>query len=470
MKWRIRVIVLLGCLGPLNLPAAEESDQTPDLADQVPLPDLNRPADLRNQPNEIGGRVSAGVIETDNVQRTATDPMSDTIGEVEADVAIHEQTRRIDTDVLSNLQYLTYARHTYSSEVVGNFIGTGTFAILPKEFEWVVEDNFGQQQLDPTTTVTPVNLENINYLSTGPNWLLTLSPLVHAQVALRVSNVYYQTSDLNNNRGDASVSLVRSLSATSNISANVATERVLYQDDIANPDYTTKEAYLRYDAQGLRSKLAVDLGYDDVGGLSSTGGGALVHLDATRVLSQSSHLDLSVGQDISDNSNLLRQLQNLNGLAANATNLQRANDPFVNRYARLDWQFERNRTSMNFDVARYEERHLEDSGLNQNRTQTDFALRRNLAPALTASIGATYARSEYLSAAGNYHEVIASAALAWRFGRHLDVRAEYDRFDQRADVATNQFTENRIGLTVGWQVDSTRSPVLQRNGSSFPGL
>jgi hypothetical protein len=471
MKWRLCVVVLIGCLGPLNLQAAEATDQTPDLSDQVPLSDLNRPLDLRNQPNEIGGRIAAGVIETDNVERTSVDPMSDTIGEVEADVAIHEQTRRVDADVLSNLQYLTYARHTYSSEVVGNFIGSGTFAILPKEFEWIVEDNFGQQQLDPTTTVTPVNLENINYLSTGPNWLLTLTPLVHAQVALRVSNVYYQTSDLNNNRGDASFALVRSLSATSNVSANVAAERVLYQDDIANPDYTTKEAYLRYDAQGARSKLAVDLGYDEVGGLSSTGGGALVHFDATRVLSQSSHLDLSIGQDISDNSNLLRQLQNLNGLAANATNLQRANDPFVNRYARLDWQFERNRTSMNFDVARYEERHLEDSGLNQNRTQTDFALRRNLAPALTASIGATYARSEYLSAAGNYREVIASAALAWRIGRHLDVRAEYDRFDQRADVATNQYTENRIGITVGWQVDSTRSPApLQRNGSSFPGL
>src|ERR1700722_6933882 len=143
MKWRLRVIVLIGCLGPLNLQAAEESDQAPDLAEQVPLPDLNRPIDLRNQPNEIGGRIAAGVIETDNVQRTAIDTMSDTIEELEADVAVHEQTRRLDADVLSNLQYLTYAHHTYSSEVVGNFIGSGTFAVLPKEFEWVVEDNFG---------------------------------------------------------------------------------------------------------------------------------------------------------------------------------------------------------------------------------------------------------------------------------------------------------------------------------------
>jgi hypothetical protein len=341
---------------------------------------------------------------------------------------------------------------------------------LPKEFEWVLEDNFGQQQLDPTTTVTPVNLENINYVSTGPNLLIALSPLTHAQVSVRFSNVYYQTSDLNNNRGDASVSLVRSLSATSNISLNVAAERVLYQDDVGNPDYTTQEAYLRYDAQGARTKLAVDLGYDDVKGLSSTGAGALVHLDATRVLSSDSHLDLSVGQDISDNSNLLRQLQTQNGLAVNAAYLQRANDPFINRYARLAWQFERNRTSVSFDVARYEERHLEDLGLDQNRTQTDLAVRRTLTPALTAALAATYAKGEYSDSAANYNEVIASASLDWRFGRHLDLRAEYDRFDQRSDQLANQFTENRIGLTIGWQVNSIRTAGMpDRNGATFQG-
>jgi len=471
MMWRLCVIVLIGSLGPIELYAADAGDQAPDLTEQVPLPDLNRPADLRNQPNEMGARIAAGVIETDNVERTATDTMSDTIEEVSADVAIHEQTRRLDADVLSDLQYLSYGHHTYSNEVVGNFIGSGTVVILPKEFEWVVEDNFGQQQLDPTTTITPLNLENINYFSTGPNLLIPFTSLVRAQVSVRFSNVYYQTSDLNNNRGDASVALVRSLSATSNVSLNVAAERVLYQDSTVNPDYTTEEAYLRYDAQGVRSNLTADLGYDEVSGLSSTGAGALVHLDATRMLSPSSHLDLSVGQDISDNTNLLRQLQNLNGLAVTAAYLQRANDPFINRYARLAWQFDRYRTAFNVDVARYEERHLEDFGLNQNRTQADATLRRNLAPALTFSLGATYARSDYLASADNYHEVLASAALAWRFGRHLDLRAEYDRFDQRAEVTTNEYRENRIGLTVGWQVDSRRSPgVLERNGTSFPSL
>ena len=191
MKHRICILVLIGCLAP-GVRAGEPPDQPPDLSNQVPpqnstsadeleqapQTDLNRPTDLRNQPNQLSGRIAAGVIETDNIERTPTDRISDTIGELSADIAAHEQSRRLDVDVLSDLQYLTFAHDYFSNELVGNFIGSGTFAILPRELEWVVEDNFGQQQLDPTVAVTPTNLENVNYFTTGPNFLMALSSLV----------------------------------------------------------------------------------------------------------------------------------------------------------------------------------------------------------------------------------------------------------------------------------------------------
>ena len=375
--------------------------------------------------------------------------MSDTIEEAVAAVAFHEQTRRLDADLLSNLQFLRFGRNIYSDEVAGNLIGDATFAILPKEFEWVAQDNFGQQQLNPTVAATPLNLENINFFTTGPNLLFAFDPLTHAQISLRYSNVYYQTSDLNNNRGDADISLIRSLSATSNGSVNVGAEEVRYEDTADNADYKMEQAYLRYDLQSSRTKLTADLGYDQATGLPSSGGSALVHIDASRVLSASSRLELSVGQDISDTGNLLRQLQSLNGLAVNAAYLQNANDPFINRYAKLAWEFTRNRTLIDIDVARYEEHHLEDIGLDQGRTQVDLTVRRNFAPALAGFIGGTYARANYTDSAASYRDVNAFAALEWRFGRRLNLRAEYDRFDQHGNALTNVYLENRIGVTLG---------------------
>src|ERR1700733_1086726 len=344
------------------------------------------PVELRA--NDWSGRLGVGVIETDNVERTATDAMSDAIGDLSADLDLHEQTRRVDADAIANLQYLTYEHDVYRSDVVGNFAGNAKYAVLPGQFEWVVQDNFGQQELEPGTPITPLNLENINYLSTGPNLLVSLGPQLHAQLSARYSKVSYQISDLDNNRGDASVALVHPLSTNSNVSLNVDAERVRYEDSVANPDFTTQQGYLRYDAQGGRTKLALDLGYEDTTGLSSKGGGALVRAEASRNISASSHLDFSIGQEISDTGNLLRQLQGLDGVAVSATSLQRSNDPFISRYARVGWQLDGHRTSISFDVERFQEHHLDFANLDQRRTQADISLRRNLTPVLTAVVTA----------------------------------------------------------------------------------
>jgi hypothetical protein len=427
MKRHVARLLLLVFLGPIELSAAD-----------------------------LSGRIGAGLIETDNVERFATGAMSATIEEVTSDLALHEQTRRIDADVISNLQYLRYANQFYSNEVLGNFIGNGKFAFVPGEAEWLVQDNFGQQQLNPGSPVTPTNLENINYFSTGPNLLIPMGPQLKAQLSALYSRVTYQTSDLNSNRSDASVGLVHPLSTTSDISLRAATEKVRYNDTAANPDFSTQEGYLHYDTLGGRSKMSLDLGYDYVTGLSTRSGGTLVRADVSREISASSRLELSAGQDLSDTGNLLRQLQSSNGVAVNAgsVSLQRSNDPFTNRYASLAWKFERNRTAFTFDVARYQELHVDNSSFNQTRYQADVSLRRTLSPMLTAAVGATYARATFNDSVDNFRDVTALAALEWRFARRLDVRAEYDRFDHTGDVEGNKYIENRIAVTLGLRVGS----------------
>jgi hypothetical protein len=382
--------------------------------------------------------------------------MSDTIGELLADFTLHEQTRRTDADIISNLQYLNYAHGIYSSQVIGNLAGNGKYAFIPGQFEWIVQDNFGQQQLNPATAITPTNLENINYFSTGPNLLITFNPSLQAELAARYSRVWYQTSDLDSNQADASVALVHPLSATSNLSVHAESERVRYVDSVANPDFTTQQGYVRYDAQGGRSKVTLDLGVNYVTGLTSKGTGLLIQAAVSHALSASSRLELAVGQDVSNNGDFLRQLQNLNGVAASAASLQSSNDPFVNRYASAAWKFDRNRTNFSVDLQRFAERHLDNTALDQVRAQADAILRRALTPQTAATIGASYARATYNGTTDSYRELVASAALEWRIQRRLDVRAEYDHFKQRGEVITNTFVENRIGVTVGVRVGSVR--------------
>ena len=403
---------------------------------------------------DMYGRIGAGLIETDNIQRTATDFSSNTIEEVAADFTLHNVTRRVEADVISSLQYLNYLHHVYSSDVVGNLAASGKFAFMPGRIEWVAQDNFGQQQLDPGTPVTPLNLEDINYFSTGPNLTFALGSALEAQLSGRYSRVSYQTSDLDNNRSDVSAALLHALSTNSNISLRADEERVRYVDSAANPDYTSQQGYFRYDTQIARSKLALDLGYDKVTGLSSKSSGALFHGDFSQTISASSRLNVSVGQDISDTGNLLRQLQDLNGVAVSTASLQRSNDPFTNRYARVAWQFDKNRTSASFDVARFQERHLDNTSLNETRLEADVTVRRKISPALAAAVTASYARATFEDSEASFREQIESAILEWRLTRRLDLKAEYDHFKQTGDDMTNGFVENRLGVTIGMRFGS----------------
>jgi hypothetical protein len=95
------------------------------------------------QTADLTGTVGAGVVETDNVYRTNTQTESDTIGEVLANLAFEEDTRLVEAKAASNLEFLYYDHDDYSSELLGNFFGTGSFAIVPERFVWVIQENFG---------------------------------------------------------------------------------------------------------------------------------------------------------------------------------------------------------------------------------------------------------------------------------------------------------------------------------------
>ena len=109
MKWRAACLLLAGCMGAAELCAADLNGQSAAGQDeQSTAGPSGQPTSALNAqfaaglnahiPPGLNGEFAAGLIETDNVQRTATNPMSDTISDLLADFTLHEQTRRADAD------------------------------------------------------------------------------------------------------------------------------------------------------------------------------------------------------------------------------------------------------------------------------------------------------------------------------------------------------------------------------------
>jgi hypothetical protein len=410
------------------------------------------------QGTNLSGVVGVGVTETDNIYRTDTSQVSDAIGQVLTNLEFDDNTRLIQAKAASNLSFLEFQNDDYSSELLGNFYGTGRLWIAPDRFSWTIQENFGQQQLTPGLPATPLNLQNVNYVSTGPDLTLPVAGQLSLHLSGRFSDVSYQTSDLDNKRGDGSFAIVDKFGASSSLSANLGVESVRYQDDVTNPDFETQETYLDFVSNTARTTLSLMAGADRVSGLLNEPTQPLVRLAIEHAVSEALKLTLAAGQDYSNSGSMLRQLQELSGLSYGAAQSLTSSDPFIDRYGRVALQFDRFRTQFGFDVARYQEVHLIETQFNQVRWVADLNFRRRITPSLTLAIQGGYLDDTYSnSAADTARTLFEVASVNWQVGKRLGLQLLYQHFDQSANTSADQFRENRISAIVSYAVGRVRT-------------
>jgi hypothetical protein len=64
--------------------------------------------------------VTLGAGRSDNIKRTATNPIDETIASLGVDAAYFQDSKRLYVNILGDLSYLDYLDDTYEREVVGN--------------------------------------------------------------------------------------------------------------------------------------------------------------------------------------------------------------------------------------------------------------------------------------------------------------------------------------------------------------
>ncbi len=197
--------------------------------------------------------VDAGLGETDNVTLAPTNKVSQTIATVDADFDVKHQSSRLDVDAKGNFTDFDYLQGAYGNQLLGRFDGMAHFALIPQRLTWVLQDDFGQAALDPFVPMTPGNIENVNYVSTGPDFALRMGGTGFVDASVRVARATYQTSPFNSNRVLGSLAAGLQLSARSSVSLNGVAERVLFDNTVVNGDFDRSSAYVRYEIEGART-------------------------------------------------------------------------------------------------------------------------------------------------------------------------------------------------------------------------
>jgi hypothetical protein len=419
--------------------------------------------------------VDAGVAESDNVTLVPTGKISQTMAVADVDFDLKQKSRLLDVDAKGDFTYLDYLQGAYNSQVIGRFDGAAHVALIPERLTWALTDDFGQAALDPFTPVTPANLENVNYVSTGPDLALRLGPTSFINVSARFARAQYETSPFNSNRFLGDLAWGLQLSAQSSVSLNGDSERVLFDNTLLNSDFEHTSGFVRYEVHGARTDFSADLGATtiDQSGTSTTGG--LARIQLTRKLSGAAKLIVSVGRDLTDASTSFSNLQSSGvgaiGLVGTAPSALTSNT-YTTNYASAGWQYERNRTTLAVSGRWERDIYQGAPALDNTRSGGEFRVARRLTRALTAEVFGRYYKTNFpqsiiapANGSADYGDELIAGILTWRHGRGLEVKLRLEH-DARVATGINGYRDNRAVLTVGYRPYTLQTD-LPTNQSSY---
>lgn len=408
---------------------------------------------------ELTYTVDVGLGHSDNITRVEQDEVSESMATAGLVLDWQERRPRFTADVSADADYVHYLDDTYEGEVIGGFDGTLDFKIIPDRLTWVVQDSFGQESNDPFAPVTPETRENVNYFTTGP----TLEFLVGralARIFATYSQTDYERSPFDSERVLGGVSIGRRSPNGNGVALNGVTESVTFKDD-GNTDYDRASAYLSYDKTGARTELSAEVGYTwlelEDGTETSD---PRFRLEVRREMSASSNLELALGTQLTDSSEALRSDLGGggSGTPGGGSGVISSSAPFENRFASLNWQFHRNRTSLALGANWSDDSYDETPELDHNRLAWTASIGRQMSNRLSVSLNADLGKEEFEASGQTIDSMEIGASATWQLGPTLGLNLELSRSDRSTSDATGEYVENRAFLSLQYRSGTARRP------------
>jgi len=406
--------------------------------------------------------IDAGVGETDNVTLAHADKTSQTIAVTDIGFGYLEKSQRLDVDALGKFSYLDFLQNAYHNELVGRFDGDANLALVPQRLTWALQEDFGQAAIDPFTPTTPNNLENINYVATGPDLHLRFGGASFVDASARVAETHYEKSPFDNTRGIGSLAWGFKLSALSSVSINVGSERVLFANTALNPDFDITNAFVRYELQGARTDLTADLGDAIVRESGRSTSGVLGKFGLSRTLSATARVTLTLGRDSTDASASFAGIQPGAAGGVSAASAPDISGSYSRIYGSAGWEYRRNRTTLALSGNWEKDEYAGHSELNHTLTTGEVRIQRQLREAFTVQVTGRLYKTDYghvnLPEADGSPETQTSslgAALNWHHGRALEVKLAVEHTGYTTSPYATGYRENRVFLTVGYHPTGT---------------
>lgn len=411
---------------------------------------------------ELAGNLGVGV--TDNIARTSANEREEGLASAGLQFAMLRETRRLSADVLGDLSYLRFLKGTFKDELVGNVRGTARVRVIENLLSFAVEDTFGQTRQDLNLVSSPVNSENVNFFSVGPEVDYEIASGFRLIGTARYSRVDYEVSAFGNESQSWTLGFRRDLSSSSGISLNASHLHVMPEAAAQAPDYDLDAAYLSYGITGVRMSLNINLGANKLRGHQlAEASGTLVGMTLSRRMGAYSVLSLELGRQQAYAGSLLSTAGEMLPVTAAGGNLTQTAEPFTSSYGRVSWEASGRVTSISLSASTRKEAY--DSKLRNRRSSDATAMiSRQVGPRARVRFALEHSRDKFYQVNADNDETLAELSVAWLVGRRVSLNASTEFYHFDSEGPSNGITDRRVWLRLAFgdtTVRSTRQRVQQ---------
>lgn len=214
----------------------------------------------------------AGIEHTDNVNLSASQPVSQNILSPGINFSFLQQGSTIQANIVGALEYRHFMSNAFDNQTVAQLNGRLNWTVLPQRLDFTAEDFAGVQPLSTLSSNTPANQQQTNVVTLGPTLYFRLGNTVHGQGELRyIGSDASRTKEFNSSRGLAALRLIKDLNPTDQLSLNLESQHVNYAERVnhgsagyLNPNYNGNAVYVRYLSQLAHLDIDVAAGWSQL--------------------------------------------------------------------------------------------------------------------------------------------------------------------------------------------------------------
>ena len=400
--------------------------------------------------------VNGGVRWSDNLGR-GPNANSGLIGTVGVVLDARRKTGRLQFDSKADLDYAHYFTGNFKDEVLGQFVGSASYALIPQSLIWVTEDHFGQVTADFLQSPGPGNSQILNVFSTGPDLRLRLANALALRISGRYGRDDYQTSPYDATRLSGETAIERRPSEATLLSVGAGHERVDYQNAIAKPGNFSVDHYFgNYAIKAARTSFDFQGGYSESKGGLAQLRGPTGHFALERLVGSSSSFRLAAQRTLNTVSQGTRASDYILGVARFARAEVLTGSLYFSSTAELGYRWQHPRTTLDIVVAAGKETDHRDIRPDRDLQSLGAKLSHRLTPLADAILYASWSRDTLYDARilnlpiGDFRstESTIGATYRLRFSRVMVASLDLAHTQRTADIGP--YRENAIWLRLGY--------------------